>query len=384
MKKFRFVSYFFIISLLFLGWLPAVSLNAQEYEYDLGFVNNDDVWLSQEVLVIGDSVRLYARVHNLGSQDNSGYVTFYQGTVLIGESQVVTVLPNSTDDVWVDFEIPDVDFNILARVMGVYPSDENSNNNEAVTGMYYPEEDGDGDGIPDSQDPDLDNDNLTNEEESSLGTDPENPDTDGDGIPDNLDEFPLDSENNQLEDGEQRDIFAPIDFNQINNNENINNEIDIFKTTENKNVNTNFNLNINNLNPPEGSNFENIRADNFFSLKNNWLDIILILVILIIISFIYLAYRNRESEKDNLRNEIFSIKDKKQQKKSELMAVKEESKDDIFPIKKQRNIKKKIKVRKISNISANSKKSIGISLLTDEKKLKGKSRKTVKTTPENK
>ncbi len=42
--------------------------------------------------------------------------------------------------------------------------------------------DNDGDGIPDTNDPDDDNDGLTDEEEATLGTDPLNPDTDGDGI----------------------------------------------------------------------------------------------------------------------------------------------------------------------------------------------------------
>jgi hypothetical protein len=44
----------------------------------------------------------------------------------------------------------------------------------------------DGDGIPDRDDPDIDGDGLTNEQELALGTDPRNPDTDGDGIPDGV------------------------------------------------------------------------------------------------------------------------------------------------------------------------------------------------------
>lgn len=351
MKINRFVSYFFIICLLAVHWMPISSLRAQEYEYDLGFINNEDVWLSEETLLIGDTVRLYARVHNFGSQDNTGYVTFYQGSVLIGESQVVTVLPGLTDEVWVDFEIPEEDFNILARIMGVYPLDENSNNNEAVTGMYYPEEE-------------------------DIIIEPEDPDSDGDGIPDNLDEFLLDPENNPPDEEEQKNIFAPIDFSQINNNINTNNEIDFFQTNENKNVNTNFNLNINNINFPEGQDIENINAKNFLSLKNIWFDIILILVILIIVSFLYLAYKNRENEKVSLRNEIFTIKDKELSKESESPIIKDLEIEDIIPIKKQKNVKKKIKVKKISSKSPSSKKKIGINLLTDEQKTSKK--KTIK------
>lgn len=52
--------------------------------------------------------------------------------------------------------------------------------------------DTDGDGIPDSQDPDDDNDGWSDEEEQEFGTDPKNPDdypldTDGDHIPDSID-----------------------------------------------------------------------------------------------------------------------------------------------------------------------------------------------------
>ncbi len=42
----------------------------------------------------------------------------------------------------------------------------------------------DRDGIPDRDDPDIDGDGLTNEEELALGTDPRNPDSDGDGLND--------------------------------------------------------------------------------------------------------------------------------------------------------------------------------------------------------
>ncbi|HEY6228752.1 MAG TPA: hypothetical protein VI282_16655, partial [Verrucomicrobiae bacterium] len=49
----------------------------------------------------------------------------------------------------------------------------------------------DRDGIPDRDDPDIDGDGLTNQQELALGTDPRNPDTDGDGLPDGSDPRPL-------------------------------------------------------------------------------------------------------------------------------------------------------------------------------------------------
>ncbi len=47
------------------------------------------------------------------------------------------------------------------------------------------------DGLGDVCDDDIDGDNLTNSEEATLGTDPENPDTDGDGLRDDTDPVPL-------------------------------------------------------------------------------------------------------------------------------------------------------------------------------------------------
>ena len=47
-----------------------------------------------------------------------------------------------------------------------------------------PKQDTDGDGVPDIEDTDDDNDGLTDAYEKQLGTDPKNPDSDGDGLPD--------------------------------------------------------------------------------------------------------------------------------------------------------------------------------------------------------
>ena len=64
----------------------------------------------------------------------------------------------------------------------------------AITARFVdPLLDTDGDGIPDSQDPDDDNDGLSDIQEQALGTDPLQPDTDGDGHGDAEDAFPLDA-----------------------------------------------------------------------------------------------------------------------------------------------------------------------------------------------
>jgi hypothetical protein len=55
--------------------------------------------------------------------------------------------------------------------------------------------DHDNDGVPDVDDPDDDNDGLTDEEEAVMGTDPFNPDTDGDAVGDSSDRCPLEDSN---------------------------------------------------------------------------------------------------------------------------------------------------------------------------------------------
>jgi len=56
----------------------------------------------------------------------------------------------------------------------------------------FPGPDTDGDGVSDKVDPDIDNDNLYNDSEKSIGTDPYKYDTDGDGVSDKDDAYPLD------------------------------------------------------------------------------------------------------------------------------------------------------------------------------------------------
>lgn len=338
MRVFRLISYFFILSLIFLS--NSSKLSAQTYQYDLG-INSADIWLSEEILIQGDPVRIYARVHNYGTSDDSGYVTFYSGTELIGDSQVVTVIPNATDEVWVDFNIPVNDFNILARIMGTNPSDENSLNNEAVTTMFSPQIDTDGDGIIDSQDPDIDNDNLTNEEEEELGTNPFDPDSDDDGVNDDQDAFPLDPNKSQEEVTEERDIFAPINFQNYNTNQKVNNQI-------NKQTNINLNTNIDlgeNLNLIKAIDKIKQKSFSFFSFKNIWFDLIILLILLIIIGLLFLNSNLIYS----LKFKLFSKKVvKKEQITDDLVPVKEAVKKDLEKPIPAKEIFKKIKVKKVN------------------------------------
>ena len=173
---------FAMLAMTFFAATPFFA-DAQSFTYDLG-IRNQDITFSKGALVAGEKVRIYARVTNWGSADISGYVTFYKGDQLVGDSQVVTVRPNASyDDVWVDFTVPAGSFNIRAEIKGTSPQDQNPSNDVAISQFFTPLPDSDGDLVPDTQD------NCTTIANADQR------DTDGDGLGDVCDAYPNDPTN---------------------------------------------------------------------------------------------------------------------------------------------------------------------------------------------
>lgn len=187
--KYKNIAY--LLSALFVVGV-ALPTTAQTVDYDLG-VTSSGIRFSKNPLVAGQKVRLYATITNHGSYDTTGYVRFYQGSEFIGDTQQVSVVADSyPDEVFVDWVVPYGSFNIRAEIKGQYPLDQNPSNDVALTTLFVPKLDTDGDGSIDEEDVDDDNDGLSDAEEVALGTDPLNPDTDGDGVNDKDDYYPLD------------------------------------------------------------------------------------------------------------------------------------------------------------------------------------------------
>ena len=181
-------------------------------------ISASSIRFSQETLIAGEEVRVYATVRNVGDTDMTGYVSFSVGGDNVGSSQLVTVVANGeNEEVWIDFTVPSDPFNINAELKGIEPDDVNASNNSALTPLYTPLVDSDGDGVDDDEDncpndsnasqtdsdddgignacdDDDDNDGVDDDVEEEIGTDPEDADTDDDGTTDALDEFPLDEE----------------------------------------------------------------------------------------------------------------------------------------------------------------------------------------------
>lgn len=191
-----------------------------------------DIRFSESTLVSGETIRIYAAIENDGDEDATAYVFFYQGTKPIGASQMVTVSADGyKDEVWVDFTVPYGPFNIRAEIRGQDPGDVNSSNDLAVTSLYTPVNDEDGDGIPaeedncpenanadqkdsdgdgvgDVCDDDDDNDGLSDEIEQELGTDSTSSDSDGDGATDAGDAAPLDPNIQTLQQQQEAEAAA--------------------------------------------------------------------------------------------------------------------------------------------------------------------------------
>lgn len=203
----------FYLALIIFFAFPLTGLGADP---DLS-INVDDLRLSESEFVSGQEVRLYAAVENTGDVDVSGYLYLYQDGEPIGASQWVSIVAGGAkDEVWVDFTVPYAPFTLSAEIKGQDPGDVNAANDTATTALFEPliDEDGDniedandncatinnpeqtdtdGDGSGDACDDDDDNDGLTDEVESELGTDPLKADSDDDGVTDRNDAAPLDA-----------------------------------------------------------------------------------------------------------------------------------------------------------------------------------------------
>ncbi len=116
-------------------------------------IDNGSITFSTSKFYSGDTVRIYARVRNLGDVDMQASVVFYNGSKIIGATQPVSLRASGApEEVFVDFFIPDSSFNIYAVLAGSNPDDENSSNDSAMTVLYTAILDADKDGVLDDAD----------------------------------------------------------------------------------------------------------------------------------------------------------------------------------------------------------------------------------------
>ena len=151
-----------------------------------------DITFSKEEPLDGDTIRLFARVFNVGEEDAYGFVVFSINGNEIADPQPISVKSGTYDDVFIDWVFESGNYSVGSEIVSTWPKDETQENNSVLIENYFVDLDSDNDGIGDSRDNDNDNDGLSEEEELTLGTDPFNADTDGDEVNDSEDAFPLD------------------------------------------------------------------------------------------------------------------------------------------------------------------------------------------------
>lgn len=182
-------SLFFLLSSFFFS--PSFTYAATA---DLSITANN-IQFSKDVLYVGDTVRIYATVRNNSETDIAAKVIFYQGAVLIGSSQTISVLAGGgSDDVYVDYRVPAGTFNIRAVIQGQNPQDQNTSNDEAITGLLVSISDSDRDDIVDEEDNCKEERNTDQADQDRDGVgDVCDSDRDGDGVKNSSDAYPDDA-----------------------------------------------------------------------------------------------------------------------------------------------------------------------------------------------
>ncbi|MBU0705655.1 PKD domain-containing protein [Patescibacteria group bacterium] len=173
-----------VILMAFLWVTPVL---AQDFTGDLSL--EEGSIRTENYVIVGKTVRIYATVKNNSEQDLFGTVKFYdeKRAQFIGEDQPVSVIAGGTDDVFVDWVASSVgDYPVSARVIPWKDDGDNPNNNKITTSIYV-DVDTDSDGIPNRQDSDDDNDGTSDKNDAFPLNPAEWQDTDGDGKGNNAD-----------------------------------------------------------------------------------------------------------------------------------------------------------------------------------------------------
>ncbi|MEK7103609.1 MAG: hypothetical protein AAB870_04645 [Patescibacteria group bacterium] len=129
------ISVMVLVSMVMFSVLPY--LNAAQFDYDIS-VRSAGISFSQpQPFYVGDQIRVYGTVENVGNKDTKGYVQFFQGVNAIGEAiPLSSKASGAPEDVWVDWVAEEGTYNIQFRILDSTPLDQNTSNNQTVSTTF--------------------------------------------------------------------------------------------------------------------------------------------------------------------------------------------------------------------------------------------------------
>lgn len=163
-------------------------------------IDGNSISFSKSSFLEGQKIRIYVTVYNNGTVDALGTVKITNETSgkQIGTDQVVSVVGQKNDAVFVDWTAVSGTQTISAKVTPWEANGDSSDNNSASKQIFV-EQDTDHDGVKNNTDNDDDNDGTADGEDAFPLNSKEQKDTDGDSIGDTQDE---DDDNDGIKDSE--------------------------------------------------------------------------------------------------------------------------------------------------------------------------------------
>ncbi|MBU3934708.1 hypothetical protein KKC00_01960, partial [Patescibacteria group bacterium] len=131
-------------------------------------ISDSDITFSKETFFEGETIRIFARVLNVGDTDVYGQVVFFSNKKEIGNLQPISIKVGTYDDVFINWTFKSGNYNIEAKITGLDSTDDNPGNNQTGQKNIFVDLDSDNDQIGNQDDPDDDNDGLTDEREEIL------------------------------------------------------------------------------------------------------------------------------------------------------------------------------------------------------------------------
>lgn len=122
---------FVVAASVFIAPLPS---DATPFEVDVSLSPGSVLFVPRDIYV-GEPVRIYANIANLGSKDVTGQVGFYQGPNLLAPPHPFSLRADSvTEDVWIDWTPTEGRYNIMVKADTTIP-DQSPSNNAFLTPM---------------------------------------------------------------------------------------------------------------------------------------------------------------------------------------------------------------------------------------------------------